>query len=136
MRLDQSDAQLGDIGTVYPFGVANRGFAVARTGLDTARLLNPYTGQVTLGATLDRVRVLTIGVPAPEHHGVAPARRPGHHPPLPLTPPVPLQSPPASALSRPACNRTAGRAYHFVSELSDSGALKNALIFHSAFAGF
>lgn len=65
-RLNQSDAQLGNIGTtVYPFGVANRGFAVAYSGLDTARLLSPNTIQVTLGAAIDQIRVLTLPVPAP-----------------------------------------------------------------------
>lgn len=65
-RLNTSDGQLGNIGTtVYPFGVPNRGFAVAYSGLDTARLLNPYTIQVTLGAAMDQIRVLTLPVPAP-----------------------------------------------------------------------
>ncbi len=64
-RLDQSDAQLGNAGTFYPFGVNNRGFTVAYTGLDTVRLINPFTVEVTLGAAIDQIRVLTVGVPSP-----------------------------------------------------------------------
>lgn len=65
-RLDQSDAQLGNIGTtIYPLGVGNRGFSVSYSGPDTARLLTPFTVQVTLGAAIDQIRVLTAPVPAP-----------------------------------------------------------------------
>lgn len=65
-RLDQTDAQCGNIGTtVYPLGVGNRGFSVAYSGLDTARVLNAYTIEVTLGAAIDQIRVLTYAVPSP-----------------------------------------------------------------------
>jgi len=65
-RLDASDATLGNIPTtVYPQGVGNRGFSVATVGLDTVRLLNSNTVHLTLGAGIDQIRVLTVGVPAP-----------------------------------------------------------------------
>lgn len=64
--LDWSDWNLGNIGTtIYPGGQAGRGFSVSTNGLDTARLLDPYTIYLSLGAGMDQIRVLTAGVPAP-----------------------------------------------------------------------
>ncbi|MBX3390153.1 MAG: hypothetical protein KF691_11965 [Phycisphaeraceae bacterium] len=61
-RLDLSDAALGNPGTVYPFGVANRGFSSV---IDTFTLLSPWTLRFTLanGGAMDEIRVLTVPVP-------------------------------------------------------------------------
>ncbi|MFG0306440.1 MAG: hypothetical protein ACF8Q5_09540 [Phycisphaerales bacterium JB040] len=61
-QLDTSDAQLGAIGTLYPGGLANRGFS----GFDTIRLESPNSVFVALanGGAMDQIRVLTT-VPAP-----------------------------------------------------------------------
>lgn len=64
-NLDQSDAPLGNITTLYPSTVPFRGFATAYSGLDTVRLINPTTIEVTLGSGIDQIRVLTVGVPTP-----------------------------------------------------------------------
>jgi hypothetical protein len=64
--LDFSDATLGNAGTIYPTGLGNRGFAQAQSGLlDTARLLDAYTISLTMGESIDQIRVLTQGVPTP-----------------------------------------------------------------------
>lgn len=74
VRLDQSDAQLGNIGTtVYPFGTANRGFATAFGTLDKVRLLSPDTVEITVGQSLDQIRVLTEAVPSPGSLALVPA---------------------------------------------------------------
>lgn len=61
-RLDLSDAALGNPGTVYPFGVANRGFSSV---IDTFTLLSPWTLRFTLanGGAMDEIRVLTLPTP-------------------------------------------------------------------------
>lgn len=63
-KLDASDATLGASGTVYPFGVTNRGFS---TSTDWVRLTAPNTLQFTVrnSDTADQIRVLTLHVPAP-----------------------------------------------------------------------
>lgn len=63
--LDMSDAALGNPATTYPFGVGNRGFTQANSGLDTVLVTDPYTVWLTMGASIDQIRVLTAGVPSP-----------------------------------------------------------------------
>ncbi|MFO0860797.1 MAG: hypothetical protein U0570_09600 [Phycisphaerales bacterium] len=62
-RLDASDAALGNLGTVYPFGHLNRGFSGV---IDTFTLLSPFTLRFTLanGGEMDQIRVLTVPAPA------------------------------------------------------------------------
>ena len=61
-RLDASDAALGNPGTIYPFGWANRGFS---TVIDTFTVVNPFTIRFTLANTqeMDEIRVLTLPGP-------------------------------------------------------------------------
>ncbi len=61
-RLNASDAALGNPGTVYPFGWANRGFSNV---IDTFTLVNPFTIRFTLanGSDMDQIRVLTVPAP-------------------------------------------------------------------------
>ncbi len=63
LRLDASDAALGNPGTIYPFGHPNRGFS---TVIDTFTLLSPFTLRFTLanGGEMDQIRVLTVPAPA------------------------------------------------------------------------
>lgn len=62
-----SDPPVGNIvGTVYPGGMPERGIQFTFGGiLDTVRLLDAYTVQVTLGEYLDQIRVLTSVIPSP-----------------------------------------------------------------------
>lgn len=66
-RLDDSDPALGAPGTVYPFGLANRGFS----GFDMIRLESPDTLFFNLvnGGAMDQFRVLTTPVPTPSAMG-------------------------------------------------------------------
>ncbi|MCL4221749.1 MAG: hypothetical protein KJZ65_10330 [Phycisphaerales bacterium] len=76
VRVDQSDAQLGNIGTtIYPFGVGNRALPPPTPDWNLARLLNPFTVRVTLGAAIDQIRVLTLPVPAPGTAALLPLAR-------------------------------------------------------------
>lgn len=61
-RLDLSDAALGNPGTIYPFGVLNRGFS---NFVDTFTVINPFTLRFTLanGGAMDQIRVLTVPAP-------------------------------------------------------------------------
>ena len=61
-RLNASDAALGNPGTVYPFGWANRGFSSV---IDTFTLLNPFTIRFTFANSheMDQLRVLTVPAP-------------------------------------------------------------------------
>lgn len=63
--LDATDDLLGNPGTLYPHAVPNRGFNANFDGLDTVVLLDDHTIQLTLGAALDEIRVLTAAVPTP-----------------------------------------------------------------------
>ncbi len=64
-RLDASD-WLGAPWTTYPSGSPFRGIDEnASGGLDTVRVINPYTIEVLMGNGLDQIRVLTAAVPAP-----------------------------------------------------------------------
>ena len=62
LRLDASDAALGNPGTTYPFGVFNRGIS---NFTDAFKLLSPNTLQFTLanGGAMDEIRVLTLPSP-------------------------------------------------------------------------
>lgn len=62
-RLDATDASLGLGSVAYPFGVPNRGMNAAFVGQDRCRLINAFTIEFTLGASIDQARVLTTPTP-------------------------------------------------------------------------
>ncbi|MEZ6318644.1 MAG: hypothetical protein R3B49_07825 [Phycisphaerales bacterium] len=68
-KLDLTDATFGAAGTVYPFGVTNRGFS---NSTDWVRLTASNTLQFNVRNTntADQIRVLTLHVPAPASAGL------------------------------------------------------------------